>query len=446
MNLNFRYSFKYILTVYILAAILGGYALAIVGGIGEEIRRSFHLNTHQLSILLGLVFLGGVLAKIIWLATDYIGRKFMILIFVVFYIIGTYIFVIAQGYETLIVARLIQGGSILLGSYAFPIYITEISPADRRGRYVALFQLLWTAGMCLSGVLIFLFYDVLDWSEYFYITLTIGVVLLIASSFLPSSPTWLVLKNRIDAAYNVIKKTQPNLTDTEIKKHIEDIKISLRIHAPRSFVNKLLIGKDIWPVVIVTVVLILNQLTGINFIVFSSELIIAPLTSSSYVAHTANFLILAVNFVVTILTIFVIDKWGRKKVIYMGLTVGLASMLGLVILYSLPNFAYNYVLVIILLTICIAGLAFGPSGVIVTLINELLPNRVRIIGIFMAGVVSMLFSFYFIGYFLKIGQNWGFNVMFGLLLISSCIYFWVVKKFVPETAGKTLEEIENKFE
>ncbi|MED7789577.1 MFS transporter [Francisella sp. 19X1-34] len=446
MNLNFRYSFKYILAVYILAAILGGYALAIVGGVGEEISHSFHLNTHQLSILLGLVFLGGVLAKIIWLATDYIGRKFMILIFVAFYIIGTYIFVIAQGYETLIIARLIQGGSILLGSYAFPIYVTEISPADRRGRYVALFQLLWTAGMCLSGVLIFLFYKTFNWSEYFTITLTFGIILLIASCFLPSSPTWLVLKNKIDKAYDVIKKTQPNLTDAEINRHIEDIKVSLRTHAPRTFISKILIGKDIWPVAIVTIVLILNQLTGINFIVFSSELIIAPLTSSSYVAHAANFLILAVNFIITILTIFFIDKWGRKKVIYLGLTVALISMLGLIILYSLPGFAYNYILVIILLTTCVAGLAFGPSGVIVTLINELLPNRVRIIGIFMAGVISMLFSFYFIGYFLKVGQNWGFNVMFGLLFISSCIYFWVVRRFVPETSGKTLEEIENEFE
>lgn len=92
---------------------------------------------------------------------------------------------IAQGYETLIIARLIQGGSILLGSYAFPIYVTEISPADRRGRYVALFQLLWTAGMCLSGVLIFLFYKTFNWTEYFAITLTFGIILLIASCFYP---------------------------------------------------------------------------------------------------------------------------------------------------------------------------------------------------------------------------------------------------------------------
>ena len=194
------------------------------------------------------------------------------------------------------------------------------------------------------------------------------------------------------------------MTDTEIKKHIDDMRVSLRDHKPKSFAQKMLIGKDIFPVMLVTLILILNQLTGINFIVFSSGLIIAPLTNSLPVIHAANFLLLGVNFGATIITMFFIDKWGRKKVLFLGLTIALVSMLGLVVAYSLPITDYSYLVVIGLLTTCIAGLAFGPSGVIITLINELLPNRVRIIGIFMAGMISMLFSFYFIGYFLRVGE------------------------------------------
>lgn len=93
LNLDFRYSFKYILTVYLIAAVIGGYALAIVGGIGDEIRHQFKLDSHQLSILLGLVFLGGILAKLVWLAADKVGRKVVILFFVIMYIVGTYMFV-----------------------------------------------------------------------------------------------------------------------------------------------------------------------------------------------------------------------------------------------------------------------------------------------------------------------------------------------------------------
>lgn len=446
LNLDFRYSFKFILAVYIVSAIVGGYALAIVGGIGKDIQHSFNLDNHQLSILLGLVFLGGILAKLVWLATDRIGRRAMIISFATMYIIGTYFFVVSNTYHTLIAARFIQGAAILLCTYAFPIYITEISPANKRGMYVTLFQLFWTAGMCLSGLAIFFFYSTLSWYQYLYITIFPVAILLGLVCILPPSPTWLVLRKRYDDAYMVVQKTQSNLSDSEIKKHIEDIRVSLREHKPRTFLQKMLIGKDIWPVLLVTAVLILNQLTGINFIVFSSELILSPLTNDASILHTANFLILGVNFGITILTIFYIDKWGRKKVIFTGLSVALVSLLLLTVLYSLPTFAYSYVFVILLLTTCIAGLAFGPSGVIVTLINELLPNRVRIVGIFIAGVVSMLFAFFFIGYFLQIGERYGFNIMFGIIFISSLIYLVVVKKLIPETAGKTLEEIEGEFE
>lgn len=353
----------------------------------------------------------------------------MIISFAIMYIIGTYLFVISNSYNTLIIVRFIQGAAILLCTYAFPIYITEISPANRRCMYVTLFQLFWTARMCLSGVIIFFFYNALSWYQYLYITIFLVIVLLGLICILPPSPTWLVLRKRYDDAYIVISKTQPTLTKQEIQKHIEEVRVSLREHQPKTFLQKILIGKDIWPVLLVTTILILNQLTGINFIIFSSELILSPLTNNIYITHIANSLILIVNFGVTILTIFYIDKWGRKKVIFTGLTITLISMILLIVLYSLPTFDYNYILVILFLITCIVGLAFGPSGVIVTLINELLSNRVRIIGIFMAGVVLMLFAFFFIGYFLQIGERYGFNIMFGIIFISSFVYLLLLKTY-----------------
>ena len=446
INMDFRYGFKFILLVYIISAIVGGYALAIVGGISGGIGHRFNLDSHQMSVLLGLVFLGGVFAKLVWLAADYIGRKAMIVIFVLMYVVATYIFVEAETYNVLVFARLMQGAAILLCTYAFPVYMTEIAPPDKRGRYVAIFQLLWTTGMCLSGIMVFAFYQSFVWNQYLYATILIAFILAGMSCFLPASPTWLILKRRVHDAYEVIQKTQQNLTDEEIKKHIDDIRVSLRDHKPRSFLQKLLIGKDIVPVMLVTLILILNQLTGINFIVFSSGLIIAPLTSSLSVIHATNFLLLGVNFGATIITMFFIDRWGRKRVLFLGLKIALASMLGLVVVYSLPIMQYNYLIVIGLLTTCIAGLAFGPSGVIITLINEMLPNRVRIVGIFIAGMISMLFSFYFIGYFLRVGENYSYSLMFLILFVSSSFYFWVVKRFITETSGKTLEEIESSFD
>ena len=279
LSFDFRYSFKFILLVYVTSAVVGGYALAIVGGISGDIGHQFHLNSDQNSVLLGLVFLGGVCAKIVWLAADYIGRRAMIVAFVMIYVVATYVFVEAQTYNVLVFARLMQGAAILLCTYAFPVYMTEISPPEKRGRYVAIFQLLWTTGMCLSGVMIFSFYESFVWTQYLYTTIFIASLLAFLSCLLPASPTWLILKKRVHDAYTIIQKTQPNLSDEEIKKHIDDIRVSLRDHKPKSFWQKLFIGKDIFPVMLVTAILILNQLTGIKFIIFSSGLIIAPLTS-----------------------------------------------------------------------------------------------------------------------------------------------------------------------
>ena len=328
MKFDFRYSFKFILLVYIVSAIVGGYALAIVGGISGGIGHHFNLDSKQISVLLGLVFLGGIFAKMVWIAADYIGRKAMIVIFVVMYVVATYLFVEAQTYNILIFARLMQGAAILLCTYAFPVYMTEIAPPEKRGRYVAIFQLLWTAGMCLSGIMVFSFYESFVWNQYLYLTIFIASLLAVLSCFLPSSPTWLILKKRVHDAYTVIQKTQPNLTDAEIKKHIDDIRVSLRDHKPRNFLQKLLIGKDIFPVMLVTLILILNQLTGINFIIFSSGLIIAPLIDSLPVIHATNFLLLIVNFGATIVTMFFIDKWGRRKVLFLGLSIAMLSMVG----------------------------------------------------------------------------------------------------------------------
>ena len=185
INMDFRYSFKFILLVYTVSAVIGGYALAIVGGISGGIGHHFNLDSNQISVLLGLVFLGGVLAKIVWLAADYIGRRAMIVIFVVMYVVATYVFVEAETYNVLIFARLIQCGAILLCTYAFPVYMTEIAPPEKRGRYVAIFQVLWTAGMCLSGIMVFTFYETFVWNQYLYATIFIALILIGLSCILP---------------------------------------------------------------------------------------------------------------------------------------------------------------------------------------------------------------------------------------------------------------------
>ena len=372
----------------------------------------FDLDIKQLSYLLGLLFLGGILAKFIWLLADYIGRKALVMAFVLVFIVGTYIFVSATSYEQLVVGRLLQGMGVILCSYALPVYMTEMAPKEKRGRYVTLFQLNWTLGMCLSGAAAFVFYNYLSWYEYYYVTILFAIVIGVLALFLPASPTFLVIQNKLDKCFEVVKKTQPNLSNEEIHQHISEIKESLVKSSSQNIVQKVFMLKNIKIILLVSSILILNQLTGINAILFTSTKILSTITDNIFILKGINFLVVIINFLATVLTIIVIDKWGRKKVFFIGLGIGMASLLMLVIIFSLPNFDMKVILAVLFISTCIGGLAFGPSGIIVTLINELLPNSVRVVGVFVAGGLSTIFAFYFIEHFLVVGQDYGFNILF----------------------------------
>jgi MFS family permease len=320
--------------------------------------------------------------------------------FVIIFIIGTYIFMDATSYSQLVVGRLLQGMGVILCSYALPVYMTEIAPKDKRGRYVTLFQLNWTLGMCLSGAAVFSFYNYLSWYEYYYVTILFAATIGFLALLLPASPTFLVIRNKLDKCFDIVKKTQPNLSDEEIHQHILEIKESLAKSCSQNIIQKIFILKNIKIILLISSILILNQLTGINAILFTSTKILGTITENIIFLKGINFLIVIVNFLATVLTIIVIDKWGRKKVFFIGLGVGMASLLMLVIIFSLPSFHMKFFLAALFLSTCIGGLAFGPSGIIVTLINELLPNSIRVVGIFVAGGLSTIFAFYFIDSFL----------------------------------------------
>jgi MFS family permease len=169
INMNFRYSFKFILFVYILTALIGGYILGIIAGIAIHIQGQFNLNDGQLSYLIGLVFLGGILAKFFWLSADYIGRKKVIITVLLCLILGTFLFANSTSYMSLTWSRLLQGAAIMLSYYAFPVYMTEIASANKRGRYVALYQLMWAAGIAISSLSVLMFDKFIVWQDFYNI-------------------------------------------------------------------------------------------------------------------------------------------------------------------------------------------------------------------------------------------------------------------------------------
>jgi MFS family permease len=136
------------------------------------------------------------------------------------------------------------------------------------------------------------------------------------------------------------------------------------------------------------------------------------------------------------------DKLGRKKIFYIGLIVAIISYLLLSLSFLLPNCLLKYYIIIFCLIFAVGGLAFGPAGIIIVIINEILPNKIRVMGIFVAGMTTTIFTFLFASSFLIFADKFGYGYLFGILAIVCVIYLLVVKYTIIETAGKTLEEIQ----
>ena len=444
--LDFRYSFKFILSVYILTAIIGGYGLGIIAGISIHIQSDYQLNDSQLSYLIGLVFLGGIIAKFFWLSADYISRKRIMIVLSLTFVIATFFFTDSLSYNHLIWSRLFQGAAIMLSYYAFPVYMTEIAPPEKRGKYVTLYQLMWAAGIAISSLAVLLFHDVVVWQSYYNTPMYLMALITFCVMFIPHSPVWLVSRNRIDEAKNVYRKIFPDITEQQIDEKISATQSSFSNNKSKnSKIKNLFNFNNIKLILIVTILLVLNQLSGNNVVLLMNEKILQSIDSHSTSLHMVSFLVMFVNFVATILTVMYADKLGRKKVFYIGLIIAVISYIFLSLAFFIPIQGLQYYLVLLFLVLAVGGLAFGPAGIIIVIINEMLPNRIRVMGIFVAGMITTLFTFFFASSFLNLADKIGYGGLF-LILAGICIvYLIVVKLTIVETAGKTLEEIEKDF-
>ncbi|AIT09898.1 hypothetical protein LO80_07905 [Candidatus Francisella endociliophora] len=444
--MRFRYNFKFILFIYILTALIGGYGLGIIAGVAIHIQNSFKLDDGQLSYLIGLLFLGGIIAKFFWLSADYISRKRILIIVLLTFIVATFLFINSVSYTSLEWSRLFQGAAILLSYYAFPVYMTEIALPEKRGMYVTLYQLMWAGGIAISSLAVLMFDNFVSWQEFYDVPMYLLILVTIGILFIPYSPVWLISRNRIAEAKDVYKKLFPELTEIQINERILSTKESLfKEKNSTNKVRNLFDAKSIKIIFIVTLLLILNQLSGNNVVLLMNEKVLQSIDSYSASLNMVSFLVMFVNFGATILTVIYADKLGRKKVFYIGLIIAIISYVFLSLSFFIPIKGLQYYLVLIFLVLAVGGLAFGPAGIIITIINEMLPNRVRVIGIFIAGMTTTIFTFFFASSFLNFADKFGYGALFLILAGVCVVYMLIVKLTIVETAGKTLEEIEQDF-
>ena len=424
-----------------LGSFLFGFQTAVISGALSFLEQEFRMNSSQEGIAVSIILLGAIFGVLFAgkLADSY-GRKKAILLPSVLFTLGTIIVCLSSGLYSFMVGRFITGIAVGLISTTVPLYLAEIAPARLRGAFVCVHQLVVTMGILSAYLVNYSFADAGSWRSMFMVALIPSVFQFFLMLILCESPSWLLsqgLKEKADLALQKLR------CDTRV--HMEDQPC---IKSAKSKQKQTLTGlfrnDKIRYVLIIGIVLnMFQQITGINTVIYY-----APKIFREAGFQTIDIAILAaiglgiINVLATGVSVWLIDRMGRRKLLLLGLFGMLLSLQLLSSALFLKN-GLTATLSVVALMGYIAFFAIGIGPVTFVLISEIYPLKIRGRAMGIAATTNWIFNFALSLVFLDLMRLMGSSGVFELfaLLTLACIVF--VYYCIPETKGKSLEEIES---
>jgi len=427
--------------VIALGGFLFGYDIAMISGTTGQLEETFALSKFWLGFTVAIALIGTIIGTtVIGRPADKYGRKRVLLFLSGLVIISAIGSAIAPNWYILLISRFITG--LFLGSISVvaPMFIAEISPADRRGRLVILNQFNVVSAIFLAYLINYVIAANIEMESWRWmiaveaIPATIYFILLFS---IPESPRWLLMNNKKDQSRQVFERLGIN----DIDEQIQSIEGSLKVEEKASALN-LFTKENRFPIMAAILIAAFNQLAGINAIIYYAPRIFEMTGLTENVALLQSISIGCTNLLFTFLAIFLIDKYGRRTLLMIG-SVGMVLFLGLLSRAFFLQSFQGYSVMIYLIGF-IAFFAFSQGAVIWVFISEIFPIKVRAkgqaLGSFthwiMAAAISWLFPLF--ANSSKIG-GWPF-AFFAFMMVLHFLFAW---KIIPETKGKSLEEIQS---
>lgn len=439
---------NYVLFLSVTAALGGflfGFDTAVISGAERDIQNLWGLDDWSHGLAVAMALYGTVIGALFGgIPADKFGRKNSLLWIGVFYLVSAVGSALANDVNTFMIFRFIGGLGVGASSVVAPMYISEIAPAKRRGQLVALYQFNIVFGILMAYFSNYLI-GTANLNEAWRWMLGIEAIPALIYSILivkvPKSPRWLIAKKQdYDTAREILTKTDPEGVDEAMVLAIEESKeIRGKVAATALFNPKF--RKISFFAFLMA---FFNQMSGINAIIYFAPRIFESAGIATEDALLSTIGIGAINLVATMLGLYLIDKIGRKMLMYIG-SVGYIISLSLMA-YSYFGGAISNTLLPYFVFVFIASHAIGQGSVIWVFIAEIFPNELRAFGQslgsfthwILAAVIANLFPF-FAGTF---GAGSIF-VFFALMMVLQLI--WVVFR-MPETKGKSLEEIQKELQ
>ena len=424
-----------------LGGVLYGYDMGIIAAAAIFVKRSFTLSTIAEELVVSIVLIGAMTGAIVGGAVaDRIGRRATLVWAAGIFIIGSLLAPLAPNVTVLIVARAIIGLGIGFTSVTAPVYVSELAPPQSRGMLIGLYQFALTIGIALADLVGYLLAEQQAWRLMFGLAVVPTVLFLAVILTVPESPRWLFAHSREKDAESVLL----GYTDSAgAHQFLTDIQEGLKAPVEQRW-------SALWsPAVrgslfIAVGMTVLQQVTGINTIIYYGPQIFALAGSASHSsAILATFVVAVVNVIGTVVGISLVDRVGRKPLLY----VGVAGMT--VALFAL-SFAFSHnatlgsslgVIAIVCLMIYIAFFAFSLGAIAWILVAEVFPLRVRGRGVAAATLGSGISNFIVSLTFLSLIESIGSARTFAIYGAMSIVTLLFVRFVVPETCGRDLESI-----
>ncbi len=420
-----------------LGGFLFGLDTAVISGAEQTIQKLWNLSDFMHGLAVAGALYGTVIGALFGgVPADRIGRKRTLFWIGVLYIVSAAGAALAPEVNSFLFFRFLGGIGVGASSVVAPLYISEIAPAKSRGQLVALFQFNIVLGILIAYVSNYLLQGAgpNDWRWMLGVVAFPSLLYTIMVLFVPESPRWLILKrNKVDEARAILRISDPDSTEEVVQSIIASGNESRQSPKASLFASKYRI-----PVLLAFLFAFFNQWSGINAIIYYAPRIFesAGLDKSSALLSSAG--IGLVNLIFTMVGITLIDRFGRKVLMYVG-SFGLILALGLV---SRAYFTEEFGGVPIFLFGFIAFFAFSQGAVIWVFISEIFPNEVRASGqsfgsfthwIF-AAIIANIFP-----YFADIFGGGYIFLFFSFMMVLQLLYVW---RMMPETKGVSLEDLQ----
>ncbi|MFO7619903.1 MAG: sugar porter family MFS transporter [Bacteroidales bacterium] len=425
-----------------LAGFLFGFDTVVISGAEQKIQALWSLDSTLHGLAISMALWGTVIGSLIggWPA-QFFGRKKTLLSVGVLYLISAAGSALAPEVYSFMAFRFIGGLGIGISTVAAPMFISEIAPPQYRGRLTGMFQFNIVFGILMAFLSNSLLGGIGEnaWRWMLGVEAFPAFLFFLLCFLLPESPRWLIVyKNDRIGGMNILKKTNPEISDDEISLILDEIAATANEkQQPRHFFTKRLLR----PIFLAVLIAFFNQLSGINAILYFAPRIFEMTGLESETALLQSVGIGITNLIFTFIGLYLIDRLGRRKLLYIG-SFGYIASLGLT---AWAFASGRMTMVPVYIFAFIAAHAIGQGAVIWVFISEIFPNKQRAFGQALGSFTHWFFAASLTLVFPLMAEALPPQFIFGLFCGMMVLQLIWVRFFVPETKGIQLEKMESRL-